>query len=316
VSSDDGTLLRAPDARLRAWLRITLAVLAFLVAGALTGSVGLLFDSLAVAIAVAGLSSGIVLVALFVWFARRLDHRPIRSYGLQIDRSWWLDLMVGAAIGVLIALLTFAGLVLGGWMQVTEVFSAGTRQGLWTGLLAGAITYLATGVYEELMFRGYVISNAAEALTRRHPTRKAVLGAVAISTVVFAAVHPIAIFNSAAPIPLVIVFFLLMGAILGLTYAYTGQLALPIGLHITVNLFGNYVFPGMAMPEEAEQMARVFRTTTDGPGWIVGEGGAAMILATALGGVLVWAWLRFRRRPLAVDPTVARDPQPEAASVP
>jgi multidrug efflux pump subunit AcrB len=125
VSSDDGTLLRAPDGRLRAWLRITLAVLAFLVAGALTGSVGLLFDSLAVAIAVAGLSSGIVLVALFVWFARRLDRRPIRSYGLQIDRSWWLDLMVGAAIGVLIALLTFAGLVLGSAQTLVDGGCAG-----------------------------------------------------------------------------------------------------------------------------------------------------------------------------------------------
>jgi uncharacterized protein len=316
VSSGDTTLLRAADGRLRAWLRITLAVLAFLVARALTGAVGLLFDSFAVAIAVAGLTSGLVLVALFVGFARRLDRRPVRSYGLRIDRSWWLDLVVGAAIGVLIALLSFAFLVAGGWMQVTEVFSAGTRQGLWSGLLAGTVAFVATGVYEELMFRGYVVSNAAEALTRRRPTRRAVLGAVAISAVVFAAVHPPAIFTSAAPMPLVIVFFLLMGTILGLAYVYTGQLALPIGLHITVNLFGNYVFPSMAMPEEAEQLARVLRTTTDGPGWVVGEGGAAMLIATAIGGLLVWAWLQLRHRPLAVDLTVARDPQRESASVP
>lgn len=227
----------------------------------------MLFDSFAVAIAVAGLASGLVLVA-------------------------------------------------GGWMQVTEVFSAGIRQGLWSGLLAGTVAFVATGVYEELMFRGYVISNAAEALTRRRPTRRAVLGAVAISAVVFAAVHPPAFFTSAAPMPLVIVFFLLMGAIFGLAYVYTGQLALPIGLHITVNLFGNYVSPSMAMPEEAEQLARVVRTTTDGPGWVVGEGGAAMVIATAVGGLLVWAWLQLRHRPLAVDLTIARDPQLESASVP
>jgi hypothetical protein len=69
VGSDDETVLRTADGRLRAWLRTTLAVLAFLVARALTGAVWMLFDSLAVAIAVGGLISGIVLVGLFVWFA-------------------------------------------------------------------------------------------------------------------------------------------------------------------------------------------------------------------------------------------------------
>lgn len=297
-----GSALRGDDGRLRAWLRILIVVVAVVVADAATSVVALLFDAFAARRAAAGLIGGLVAVGLVVLCIRRLDRRRVSGYGLRFDRGWWLDLAAGAVIGVIVSALAFGGMLAAGWLEVTAVFSAGTEEGLWTGLAAATITYIGVGIYEELLFRGYVMSNAAEAVAARRPPVTAVLWAVALSTLVFAVLHP-AMFISQAPVWLAAFFFMAMGAILGLAYAYTGQLALPIGLHITVNLAGNHLFP-LAQPE-LERVSVVFRTTVEGPGWATGEGGAAMVVATLLAGVLVWGWIRLRHRPVGIDPSVA-----------
>lgn len=307
--SSPNSKFRSADGRLRAWLRILITVVAVLAATEVAAVVALPFDGLAAQRAAAGLVGAVAAVGVVVLCIRRLDRRRVRGYGLRVNRGWWLDLAVGAVIGLFIPMLAFGGMVAAGWMEVTAVWSAGADEALWTGLVAGTITYLGVGIYEELLLRGYFVSNAAEALARRRPPARAVLGSVAVSTLVFAALHT-AIFTSQAPIWLAGIFFLLMGAILGLAYAYTGQLALPIGLHISVNLAGNHVFP-IGPLEELERVSVVFRAVADGPGWITGEGGAAMVVATLLAGILVAVWIRLRHRPVGVDGDIA-EPEPLA----
>lgn len=297
--------LRSDDGRLRAWLRITIVVVVVVVADAAVSVVALLFDAFAAQRAATGLVGALVAVGVLVVAIRRLDHRGVSGYGLNFDRTWWQDLAAGAAIGLTVPALAFGGMLLGGWMEVTEVLSAGTDEALWTGLAAATITYIGVGVYEELLFRGYFVSNAAEAFAVRRPPATAVLWAITVSTLVFAAVHP-AILTSQAPAWLAALFYLAMGAILGAAYAFTGRLGLPIGLHITFNLAGNHLFPLAAPPEEFERASVVFRAAADGPDWITGVGGAAMVVATLFGGALVYGWIRLRHRPVAIDPKVAQ----------
>src|SRR3954447_19251447 len=53
-------------------------------------------------LAIGSIATLLVTVAS-VWLAGRLfDHRPFSEFGLQLDRSWWLDLCFGLALGVLL----------------------------------------------------------------------------------------------------------------------------------------------------------------------------------------------------------------------
>jgi uncharacterized protein len=290
---DERSLLRAEDGRLRVGWRIAIVVVAMTVATSAATMIALPFEGAARMFA-AGVGMGIAGVGVFVVFVRRMDRRSVASYGLGRDRGWLADLIAGSVIGVVFAAATFGVFVSGGWAELIEVLSAGEEEGLWTGLAAALAYYAAVSLWEELTFRGYVISNAAESLARGRPGRRAVLLAVLASIPIFAAGHFNQFLTGDAPVLLAAGWWVAAGGLLGLAYAYTGHLALPLGIHLTLNLAGNRVFdlPGA---ETTGPMSTVLRVSIDGPGWITGAGGLAWFIGLAASALALWAWLRLTR---------------------
>ena len=90
----------------------------------------------------------------------------------------------------------------------------------------------------------------------------------------------------------------LAGLFLGLGMVLTGSLAIPIGLHITWNLFQGNVF-GFAV-SGIRIGATVIATETVANTWLVGgafgpESGFVSILAMLLGSVLTVLWVRWKQ---------------------
>lgn len=309
--TDLRSLLRAPTGRLRTPWRL-------LVAGVLLVVVGL---AVAVAFVAAGVPvdpgaaegpglavvllaltlDGVAVAGAVLLAARYLDHRLIADLGLSVDAAWWRDLGVGAALGVgLVGGAYAVGLALGVYEAALDPAGpAGYPLVVWLALVA--LTMVTVGVYEELLLRGYLLTNLAEGFTAFLDRRAAVLAALAVSSAAFGLLHG----SNPSASTLGIATITLAGVLLGLGYAATGQIALPIGLHVTWNL--THVLLGV--PVSGLRLGvRLVETETAGAELLHGgsfgpEGGLLGLAATLVGCVVVVAY--GRRTGRGFEPSVA-----------
>lgn len=227
---------------------------------------------------------GLAIGAAVVVASRYVDRRSLAAFGLAADRAWWRDLVAGLGIGFgLVAALYLAGVAVGVY---TPTVAPNAPSGY---SLAGAFGLVAAftivvGVYEELLFRGHLLSNAADGLTAVLGARRAVLGAVALSSLGFGLVHGL----NPGMTPLGVATITVAGAALAAGYVLTGRLALPIGFHITWN-FAHLVF---GLPVSGIDLGiRLFATERSGSalvhGGSVGPEGGVLGLAAALAGCAV-----------------------------
>jgi uncharacterized protein len=256
-------------------------------------------------------AAGLAAVLLTVWLAGRfLDRRPFRDFGFRLGGGWWLDLVFGMVLGAFLMTGVFLFGRAMGWFAVTGAFEpAAPGVPFVIGLAVPVLFFAAVGIGEETLYRGYQLHNAAEGLN--HPLlgpRGAVLAAWVVSSVSFGIPHadnPNATLVSTANI-------VLAGLMLGLGYVLTGDLAIPIGLHTTWNLFqGNvYGFPVSGIQPPG---ASLLTTGEAGPDlWTGGafgpEAGLLGLAAILLGGVLVALWVRARRGSVRVETSLAEPP--------
>jgi hypothetical protein len=198
-----------------------------------------------------------------------------------------------------------------GWVSVAGVFEvadAGTPFAL--AMLLPLGTFVCVGIYEELLFRGYQIKNASEGLN--FPAlgpRGAVLLAWLLTSAFFGYQHAdnpsataLATFNVA-----------LAGLMLGLGYVLTGELAIPIGLHVSWNLFqgGVYGFPVSGFDSLSASFISVKQS---GPElWTGGsfgpEAGLLGVAAMLLGALLIALWVRLRYGRVALHTPLAEAPK-------
>lgn len=234
---------------------------------------------------------------LSVWLAGRfLDRRRFADFGFHLSPGWWLDLGFGLALGAVLMAGVFLLEWALGWVSVTGLFQAGSSGvPFLPGLLLALASFVAVGIYEELLSRGYQLRNLAEGLNWRFlGPRGGLIAAWALSSVVFGALH-IGNPNATAVSTLNLI---LTGLFLGLGYVLTGELAIPIGVHITWNLFQGNVF---GFPVSGAQAgATVIEIAQRGPAlWTGGafgpEAGLVGILALIVGSALIVAWVRWRR---------------------
>jgi hypothetical protein len=182
----------------------------------------------------------------------------------------------------------------------------------WLTVLVPTALFLCVGIYEELVSRGYQLRNAAEGLNLPGVgPRGAVLLAWVLSSVLFGYLHaanpsatPLSTFNVA-----------LAGLMLGFGYVLTGELAIPIGLHVTWNFFQGAVF-GFPVSGLSVAGATFLSTDQGGPAlWTGGpfgpEGGLLAPGAMAVGILLTALWVRLRRGGIAVHSLIAQGPKPD-----
>jgi hypothetical protein len=159
------------------------------------------------------------------------------------------------------------------------------------------------------MSRGYHLRNLAEGLcSERISPRAAVLLATLISAGVFGLLH--AGNDNATVISSINV--ALAGCMLALGLLWTGELALPIGLHISWNFCQGNVF---GFPVSGNPMpTRVFAVVQGGDPMLTGgafgpEAGVIGLVAMAVGAGLIAAWLRISRGPLRLQTSLTSPQQ-------
>jgi uncharacterized protein len=205
--------------------------------------------------------------------ARWLDKRPLRDFGLVVDRAWWTSLALGFAIGALVMTLVFAVEYAAGWVEIRGTSLAPLA------LAYSVVKALCVGTYEELLSRGYQLRNLIDASN--------VPAAVAITSAVFALLH--AFTDNASAMSTAGLF--VNGVLFAVAVLATGRMSAAIGLHIAWNLFEGTVF-GFAVSGDKEA-ASLIAIRQLGPDVVTGgaygpEAGLIGIAASLVGIVGVW----------------------------
>ncbi|MGI9048045.1 MAG: CPBP family intramembrane glutamic endopeptidase [Rubrobacteraceae bacterium] len=250
---------------------------------------------------------------LSVWIASRfLDRRPFKDFGFHLSGEWLLDLLFGLALGALLMTSLFLIELGSGWISVAGTLSViKARVPFLIALIVPIISFLCVGVSEELLFRGYWLRNMAEGFNFPFVRQRgAVLLAWIGSSSYFGVGH---VFNPNATV-VSTVNIVLAGLMLGLGYILTGELAIPIGLHITWNFFEGNVF-GFSVSGISPVGATFVATKQDGPTiWTGGnfgpEAGLMGVAAILSGCLLIMLWVRLRRGKVSIHTPVAEPPKP------
>lgn len=242
------------------------------------------------------ISGVIVLLATLLTLlviARWIDLRPLADYGFRLKHSWWRDFVFGLLLGLLLMVLIFLVEYAAGWLTITATFHS-SSPGILFGveLLMGFALFICVGIYEELISRGILLRNMAEGLNAAvvGPQRALILSYL-LSSFIFGILH------GANPNATVFSTLLLMaaGLFLGLGYLLTGELAIPIGLHIAWNFCEGNIF-GFPV-SGANAGPAVLAIQQNGPNLFTGgafgpEAGLVGLAAIFLGGWLTVWWVR------------------------
>jgi uncharacterized protein len=255
-----------------------------------------------------------VLSATFLsgrWF----DRRRFQQFGIRFSRSWWADFAFGLGLGALLMGLVFLVGWLSGSLRVTGFFEVYNQDGGFiAGILQALVFFVLVGIYEELLSRGYHLVNLAEGFNRKWIGRRwALILAYLVSSLAFGLLHlgnPNATWVSTLNIALA-------GAFLGLGMVLTGSLAIPIGLHITWNLFQGNVF-GFAV-SGIRTGATVIATEVTGPAWLTGgnfgpEAGLLGLGAMLVGSVLTLVWVRRKGKLSLAEDLAVYEPRTTRAN--
>ena len=237
-----------------------------------------------------------VTATLAVFIARKyLDKKSFVSLGLRCDRFAVLDVLSGIVNSALVMATVFYTMLWAGFIEFhgfswwTDSVGPDVVFTMAALPIVMAVAYELTIVawWEELVFRGYFFQNLVAGTN--------LVWAIVISSLVFGLIH---ILNPDGTI---------MGGILivlitpQLIYAYlkTGQLWLPMGLHLGWNFFQASIFGFAASGNVSPSL---ISQSPVGPEWLSGgkfgaEGSVLIIPVTILSYFLVHYWVRATRQP-------------------
>ena len=237
------------------------------------------------------------MMLLGIWLAGRwLDRRRFASFGVRLNRDWWIDFGFGLILGAFLMLVIFLVEWAAGWIEITGVLVTGESGGPFAVfVLIAFIRFVRVGVVEEFTSRGYHLKNLAEGFNvfKFISPKAAVIIGVVISSAVFGAVHlgnPNATWVSSFNI-------FLAGVFLAMGYILTGELAIPIAVHITWNFFQGNVF---GFPVSGTNAGATFIAVRQGgPDMLTGgafgpEAGLIGIAAIIFGSLLTVFYVRWR----------------------
>mgnify|MGYP000930241607 CR=1 FL=1 len=235
---------------------------------------------------VASLVAGAIMLMVYAFLVQRVEGRPVKELAVR-PMAGELGLGLLAGLG----LYTLCVLIL---MGLGNYRIDGHRD--WLILLAGLATPLATGVYEELWFRGVVFRLTQEWF--------GTWLAVVISSLIFGFVHWDA---AGATLQGLLSISLWAGLLLCATYVLTGRLWLGIGLHAAWNYTQGSVYSGSVSGNAAPD--GFFESTLQGSEWLTGgsfgmEASVVALLVCGTAGVLMM--VKAVQRGLIVSPSWQR----------
>lgn len=229
-----------------------------------------------------------------IWLSGRwLDRRRFVDFGLRFSRNWWIDFGFGLGLGALLMTLIFLVEWGAGWITITGTLHAPDGVGFGVAIWTPVVLFFCVGIYEELWSRGYQLKNVAEGFGFFGP-RVAVLIALILSSAIFGLLHA-----SNPNATLISTFNLVLaGIFLALGFVLTGELAMPIGLHMTWNFFQGNVF-GFPVSGTVAGGTSFIAIEQGGNPLITGgafgpEAGLIGIGAMVLGSLLTILWVRWR----------------------
>lgn len=235
------------------------------------------------------------------WIVGRFaDRRPFSDFGFHLSRMWFADLGFGMFLGATLMTCVFVVEWAMGWVRVTGTLETYTDGPFVLALMLPLSIFLSAAVGEEILYRAYRIKNLAEGLNLpRIGPRGAVVSALVLTSAYFGLRHadnP----NATSTSTLIIT---AAGLMLGFAYVRTGELALPLGLHFTWNLFQGNVF-GFPVSGFAPAGATFVEVDQLGPPLLTGgvfgpEGGIVGLCAMLAGFLLITLWTYATRSELA-----------------
>lgn len=284
---------RRPRAPVRFLLATVLLVVLFvglaLLVATLPSEVESFVPSLGLALVAAALP-GVVAVAA----ALAVDRRTLTDLGLGVDRDWMIDFAFGLGLGAVLMTGVFLVALVAGWVRVVGLFAAGSSPGGFAGGFAALTAlFLVVGVSEELVARGYVLTNVAEGLAGYLTREQAVAVAVLASSLLFGVAH----LRNPGATPLSTLGITAAGVFLAVGFVLTGDLAIPAGVHVSWNLFQGGVY-GFAVSGLGVGTA-VVDTDETGPDLVTGgafgpEAGLLGLAAVVVGVAATVAYVRWR----------------------
>ena len=245
-----------------------------------------------------------------VWLTGFLfDKRSFADFGFHFSIPWRNYFLFGLALGSFLMTFIFVVEYSFRWITISSTFySNHPGQSFIVPFLVLTLVFVCVGVGEEIFSRGYLIKNFAEGFNFKWmKSDNSLILAWILSSVIFGLLH---INNPDATI-ISTVNIVIGGFIFGIGYVVTGELAIPVGLHISWNLFQGNVFgfpvSGLKLPAA---IVTIFKTNQSGPLiWTGGdfgpEAGFIGLTAMILGIFLTFAWLQFTGRNIKLKTSLA-----------
>jgi membrane protease YdiL (CAAX protease family) len=251
-----------------------------------------------------------------VWFTGKyFDRRKLRDFGFNLDRRWWEEFWFGILLGTTLMGLIFVVEWAAGWISIQGFLTTtDSNQPLILSLLLPLIIFVSVGFNEELLSRGYQLTNISEGLAAKllPPQLSRYAGAL-ISAVLFSLYH--ALNPHMSWLGLINLF--LAGILLAIPYLLTGQLAISIGFHISWNLVQGAVL-GFPVSGSAPLPARLIDLQQAGPIlWTGGkfgpEGGIIATITFFIGMIILVIFHRMRNKQLRlihppIPPNLSNNP--------
>lgn len=256
-----------------------------------------------------GLIVGALIVTLGLGYL--LDRRTLSDYGLGLDSQWWRDAGFGVALGFGLPTLVLALQVAVGFTAVagvlptsaSDTFTFGTT-GPWLRLALLVPFFVVQASTEEILVRGYLLTNLAEGLAGTVGRWRSVVVATVTTGVLFGVLHA----TNPGATPLSVGNITLYGILLGACYTLTGRLGIACGFHVAWNYtLALWDFPVSGLDTGVALLA----TESTGPALVTGggfgpEGGLVALPVLALAAAALGWWVRREYGEVELLASVAR----------
>ncbi|KAA9399260.1 CPBP family intramembrane metalloprotease [Haloarcula sp. CBA1130] len=226
-----------------------------------------------------------------------LDRRTLPDYGLGFDRQWWRDAAFGLVLGVGLPTLVLLVELAAGFVEASVAFATVdsgplplTAFGPLVAVLLLGAFFLVQATAEEVLVRGYLLTNAAEGLAGWVGKRRAVIAATALTGALFGVLH----WTNPSASLLSVTNITLYGLLLGACYVLTGRLGVASGFHVA----WNYTLALLGFPVSGLRMGvALLSTDATGPALVTGgefgpEGGLIALPLLGVGGAALYWWVR------------------------